>query len=220
MLEAAGYTSQNAAHTFFSYSAKQCENKTALDVYQLAFKTIKRIIGKATTWDECHLAFTIPLIRRLLPQEGQLFLDTKDPKSSEELLEAMQSWWTMRATTKPEVPKDRAPRSLTCYNCGKQGHKAADCRSVKQGNPIQTTSAKPAASVTPLHASPAASLATNRLNARPRQHLIQDRSQDQIKKQKPDVRRVSPSEVLGSVGVKESVFVLDTGAFTPLFRTS
>ena len=65
---------------------------TALQHFQTLLRLIKRMCKGVETVNDCYFAMLLPAIKRTLPREGVAFLDQKDPKSTDELLDAMQAF--------------------------------------------------------------------------------------------------------------------------------
>ena len=108
MLEAAGLTTIDAGQQLFQLNSADTRGKTALEVFQLVTRLIKRIYKGAVTVHDYLLAIAVPVLRKMLPKEGVAFLDQKCPKSMEAMLDSLQQWW---AITRGRTSEDIYSRS-------------------------------------------------------------------------------------------------------------
>ncbi len=134
-----GLTAHSAGVRMFGMSSRDVSGKNAVETCRMLSRMVRRLFSGAETVDECHLAVLIALVRRLLPEGGKAYLDNQVIKTYDQLVKAMQGWWTISGGIKVEVLNSKPKPSgggvggrvanFECYNCGKTGHKAADCRS-------------------------------------------------------------------------------------------
>ena len=90
LLEAGGLTTMDAGRQLFQLDRADTRGKTALEVFQLVTRLIKRIYRGAVTVHDYILAIAVPVLRKMLLKEGVAFLDQKCPKSMEALLDTFQ----------------------------------------------------------------------------------------------------------------------------------
>jgi len=153
LLEAAGYTRRDAGIRCFESSQKDFAGKTAMEFFQTGTRLTNRMTQGEDSIIDCKLAFTLSWARKNLPEKGREFLDNRKIATGDELLEALQTWWSISGGIKDEAqsaskPKFQSysfkPPSAGCFNCGKIGHRAADCK-LNQSRPGEHTVNPPAA---------------------------------------------------------------------------
>ena len=138
LLEAAGLTTTDAGAKLLKLEPKDIVGKTVLAVFQLVTRLIKRVYKGAVTVYDYVMALLIPVLRHILPKEGVAYLDQRAPTTTDALLEALQQWWSIdksrltedrKPERQPGIPSPHRPGGFKCFNCGKMGHKVAECRS-------------------------------------------------------------------------------------------
>ena len=134
LLEAAGLTARDAGLTLLQLEMKDLRGKTALETFQRVTRLVKRLFKGSDTVNDYFVALTLPVMRKILPKDGVTFFENRNPNSMEEILETLQHWWSISGSVKEDHTGGlRARPQLTCFNCGKPGHRASECWS-KQGS--------------------------------------------------------------------------------------
>ena len=140
MLEAAGLTTMDAGQQLFQLNSTDTRGKTALEVFQLVTRLIKRIYKGAVTVHDYLLAIAVPVLRKMLPKEGVIFLDQKCPKSMEALLDSLQQWW---AITRGRTSEDKQPKPKpSAFPPGRFGALKCFILNVAQGPLLALTPAR------------------------------------------------------------------------------
>ena len=239
MLEAAGLTTMDASQQLFQLNSADTRGKTALEVFQLVTRLIKRIYKGAVTVHDYLLAIAVPVLRKMLPKEGVAFLDQKCPKSIEALLDSLQQWWAItRGRTSEDIqPKPKPPAfppgrfgALKCFSCGRLGHRASECRSRpftgSYPSPLSTTAPTTGDEGYPWtcytcgkrgHKSP--SCPQRVVGNRPPPNMTPETAPVKQLTMRPKTS-ISENVVRGKVGSMELDFVLDTGASVSVVPSS
>ena len=215
LLEAAGFTTKEAGAILMALSTDFRRGMTALQHFQMLLRLIKRMCKGVETVNDCYFAMLLPAIKRTLPREGVAFLDQKDPKSIDELLDAIQAFQAIEKVQAGETAKQKSqshgasgfgpPR---CFHCQKPGHRANECRLKAAGEPPRVPmGGRNDAKVTCYNCGKQghrANFCPEKASIKPAQKIAAKRARSW--------RTTNEYVVSGIVGEKVHDFVLDTGA--------
>ena len=139
-LRVCGFTPKNAGEAFFGFSIDQCKGLTGEQLYHRGQKLFRRL--NAPTVPDPKLEFTTLLawVYHLVPKRAKVAIDTRVVKCASELIGALSDYLMLEgngtegvaATFKQMslVDKEKGNRG-NCFNCGKPGHRAINCRQEK-----------------------------------------------------------------------------------------
>ena len=140
VLKVCGYTPKAAAEGFFGFKTERCKGLSADQLFHEGLKLMRRLLAPCSASEEVEFAFMKGWIYNVVPKGAKRVLDARSLTNSNELVEALQDYLSLdgdckfgqAATFKSEyLGQGERPRerfgSLTCFRCGKSGHKAADC---------------------------------------------------------------------------------------------
>ena len=140
VLEVCGYTPEMAAESFFETKPEQCKGLTAS---QLLYKG-KQMFGRMVAPEKPSVAMEFAVIKgwvlHVIPKGAKRVLGIMPLGTESELVTALQHYLgaegdckvgqapTFKAETGSQIEKPRDGYGpLTCFKCGKIGHKAVDC---------------------------------------------------------------------------------------------
>ena len=141
-LEGSGYTPIAAADRFFGFKFEQCKGLSAGELYQKGVKLVRRILGPCVISPESEFALLKGWVYTVIPKRARASLDARVVTKAAELVAALQDFLTLEgesgtgvtAVFRSRVGEGfRERSSLTCFTCGKIGHKAIDCWQEKGG---------------------------------------------------------------------------------------
>ena len=157
VLRVCGYTSKLAGEAFFSFRAESLKGMAADQVYNRGAQLLRRLVAPERLSPKSEFAIVRAWVWYCVGKRCRQVLDARTVNSAEELLSALQDYLVsdgertegQAAVFKGEVQavsgyKKHAQYSegnaerkkgggggsggpLTCFKCGKVGHKAADC---------------------------------------------------------------------------------------------
>ena len=154
LLKAYGYTSKVASESFFNFRLEDCNGMTADSLYGRGQQLLRRIVAPAKIPPDVEF----PLVRgwaySLLPRRAKLILDSRNLNNAADVIGAMQDFLSIdsgkgegqtasfkkQSYEHRENRENRENRERTariCFNCGKIGHKAADCWGPKKTDDVQ-----------------------------------------------------------------------------------
>ena len=142
LLEGSGYTPIAAADRFFGFKFEQCKGLSAGELYQKGVKLVRRIQAPGVMTPEMEFALLKGWVYTVIPKRARASLDARVVTKAAELVAALQDFLTLEgesgagvtAVFKGRVGEGfRERSSLTCFTCGKVGHRAIDCWQGKGG---------------------------------------------------------------------------------------
>lgn len=229
LLEAAGCTAMAAGDQFFQTGPRDWHGSSSEEFFQSGKKLVKRVLARAQSLQECHLAWLTAWVRHNLPSDGRQYFDSQNPESEAEALRALQAWWSTKQTphtrsehrdrwsdtrVRPAFRSSGGWNSSECFRCGKPGHRKAECRVILQqngGTRSNNTSTTETATIPPT------SVTVTCYKCKQPGHKSPQCPLNTNKQEPKDVKMTFETEddvntVEGLVGERKVVFVLDTGA--------
>ena len=158
LLRVCGYTPKLAGEVFYSFKAEYLKGMSGDQLYHRGVQLIRRMVAPQKLTPELEFAFLKPWVWSIVSRKARLVLDSRAVGTSAELIEALQDHLVMegeRTEGQAAVVKKQSPSEgsrermapLTCFTCGKQGHKAVDCWSDNTSSFYQPASGSGSASV-------------------------------------------------------------------------
>ena len=135
-LEGSGYTPIAAADRFFGFKFEQCKGLSAGELYQKGLKLARRMLAPCVATPELEFALLKGWIYTVIPKRARASLDARVVSKAAELVAALQDFLTLEGESESGVTAVfkgrtgegfRERSSLTCFTCGKVGHRAIDC---------------------------------------------------------------------------------------------
>ena len=161
LLRVCGYTPKLAGELFYSFKAESLKGMSGDQLYNRGVQLIRRMVAPQKLTPELEFGLLKPWVWSVVPKKARLVLDSRAVSTAGELMEALQDYLVMEGErtegqaavfgrqSLSEGGRDRMV-PLTCFTCGKQGHKAADCWSDNSSSSYQpgSVSGVAAASIT------------------------------------------------------------------------
>ena len=149
VLRACGYTAKLAGDVFFGFRFEHIKGKTADQLYQRGAQLLKRLIAPEKISRAAEFSIVKAWICSIIPKKARLILEARVVANVAELIDALQdhlslegdhmegqaamfgkptsSDSSLRKSYRSEGRSGRVSSAMTCFTCGKVGHKAADC---------------------------------------------------------------------------------------------
>ena len=159
LLKSCGYTPRVAADKFFGFKVEQSKGLTADQLYHTGQQLSRRMLAPGRLTEEMEFALVKGWIGMVIPRKARAAMDARVSENAAELVSVLQDFLALEGEGKTatfkrsgggeyvrEFARDK-PFQVTCYKCGKVGHKAADCWKGSSGGPKGGT--VPSAGVAP-----------------------------------------------------------------------
>ena len=137
LLKSCGYTPRLAADKFFGFRVEQSRGLTADQLYLRGQQLLRRVIAPGRLSEEIEFSILRGWVGVVIPKRARAAMDARVIENPSGLVNALQDFLVLEgeknegqtATFRKgsgESVRDKIP-SVTCYKCGKVGHKAAEC---------------------------------------------------------------------------------------------
>ncbi len=148
LLKTVGEITLTYGRHMFELSGEGLKHLTGGDACEQIVKVCKGVLQGCATLDQCVLALAVAVTRRVMPQPGKVYLETKSITNLKELREMWETWvagrqkgnfykpWMgeynpERRGYRGEQKDGYGSRELMCFNCGSKGHRAFECKESK-----------------------------------------------------------------------------------------
>ena len=137
LLEGSGYTAMTAADRFFGFKQEQCKGLSAGELYQKGQQLARRMMAPGIQTPELKFALLRGWVGTVIPKRARAAIDARVVTKASELIAALQDYLALEGETGSgqtavfrgkSVAEGHSERRapMTCYTCGKTGHRAAD----------------------------------------------------------------------------------------------
>ena len=151
LLKSHGYTPRVAADKFFGFRSEQSRGLTADQLYHTGQQLSRRMLAPGRLSEELEFSLVKGWIGVALPKKARAAMDARVSDNATELIAVLQDFLALEGDGKTatfkrsgagdyvnrdvrDVIRDK-PFQVTCFKCGKIGHKAADCWKGSSGGP-------------------------------------------------------------------------------------
>ena len=146
LLKSCGYTPKVAADTFFGFRQDNCKGLTAEQLYSRGQQLLRRIVAPVKLTGDAEFALLKGWIYAVIPRRARTVLDTRAVEDATGLVGALQDFLGLEGEKgegqtaifkKGSMEGRERSTVVTCFKCGKVGHKAIDCWGPKGGSTAQ-----------------------------------------------------------------------------------
>ena len=145
LLRACGYTPSLAADSFFGFRVENSKGLSADQLYQRGQQLLRRMVAPGRVGDQEEFAILRGWVGNVISRKARAALGAREVKDAAGLISALQDFLMLEGERgegqavifkkgSSETPRERSVGSITCYKCGRAGHKAADCWGSKGGS--------------------------------------------------------------------------------------
>ena len=154
LLKICGYTPKVAAELFFNFKSDQIRGMTADQVYLRGVQLFRRLIAPEKAGERFEFNILKGWVSSIIPRKAKMAMDMRSVESVAELLSALQDHLMLEGdrtdgqavvfrrqghvhgSEGKDERKSGSGSSLTCYKCGKPGHKALIVGRLKEGQAV------------------------------------------------------------------------------------
>ena len=147
LLRTYGYTPKLAGELFFECKSDAIRGLSADQVYARGVQLIRRIVAPQRLAPEAEFSLLKSWVWSIVPKQARLVMDARKVTNAEDLIGALQDYLVMEGERKEGQAAvfgrsfgEVGSRIVTCFKCGKAGHKSYDCEAVGNGLSLQTAS--------------------------------------------------------------------------------
>ena len=137
LLKLCGYTPRFAADGFFGFRAEHSKGLTADQLYYRGLQLLRRMLAPHRASEEIEFAIMRGWVGTVITKKASAALDARVVESASDLINALQDFLVLEGDRTEgyaaifkksfsEGGKERVS-TITCFKCGKVGHKAVDC---------------------------------------------------------------------------------------------
>ena len=228
ILKSNGYTPRVAADKFFGWKVEQAGGLTVDQLYQMGQQMTRRMLAPGKLSEELEFSLVKGWLGTVIPRQARAAMDARGSENAAELIAVLQDYLALggdgkSATFKKygagsdfvkdgnEVVRNR-PYQVTCYKCGKIGHKAADCWG--GGSAVPRSGGAPVAGSAPKIICHTCGIEGHKSPQCPRRGKGSSHSAEAEPKPIKRVRRgqSDKNKIEGRVNGQKTQVVLDTGA--------
>ena len=137
ILKTCGYTPRLAADKFFGFRVEQVRGLTADQLYHRGQQLLRRMVAPGKLSEEIEFSILRGWVGCVVPKRARAALDARSVENSLDLVTALQDFLVVEgeksegqtATFRKGASDVVREKSfvITCFKCGKAGHKAAEC---------------------------------------------------------------------------------------------
>ena len=137
LLKMCGYTPRLAADSFFGFKLENSKGLTADQIYHRGQQLLRRMIAPGRAGEDVEFSILRGWVGTVISKKARAAVDAKVVTNASELINALQDFLVLEGDRSEgqtatfrrgnsEISKERVP-TITCFKCGKVGHKAVDC---------------------------------------------------------------------------------------------
>ncbi len=91
-----GETSLTYGHQLFDLMGEMLKGKTAGEICEQVERISRGVLQGCLTLEQCVVALAVALTRKVIPQAGKIFLETRNVGSVQDLRKAWETWMSGR----------------------------------------------------------------------------------------------------------------------------
>ena len=142
LLKSCGYTPRVAADTYYGFRSENCRGLTADQLYSRGQQLLRRIVAPAKMTGDVEFALLKGWVYSVIPRKARSALDSRSITEAGSLVSALQDFLALEGEKgegqtatfrKSYVDSKERSAGVTCFKCGRVGHRAADCWGPKGG---------------------------------------------------------------------------------------
>ena len=131
-----GHTPKLAAEIFFNFKSEQSRGLTADQLYYRGKQLFRRMVAPHRIEEEAEFTILRGWMSAVVPRGARVALDAWTVTNSGELVDIIQDYLMMEGGRtegqaavfkKSQENEGSREKMVTCFKCGKQGHKAFEC---------------------------------------------------------------------------------------------
>ena len=143
LLKGNGYTPRVAADKFFGWKIEQTGGLTVDQLYYMGQQMSRRMLAPGKLSEDLEFSLVKGWLGTVIPRKARAAMDARASENANELVAVLQDFLALEGDGKSatfrkyragnehvregkDVARDRSYQ-VSCYQCGKVGHKAADC---------------------------------------------------------------------------------------------
>ncbi len=153
LLRSVGETVAGYGGKLFALTADTFKAMAADQIIVYVDRVVGGLFQKAQSVGDCLFTLKQAILRQYLPSSGRVFLENRSIGNDAELRDGLEDWLSTRAKgnyfkpvgNESSVKQERSSSGygkessgagikVTCYVCGKPGHRAFECRFRDSGN--------------------------------------------------------------------------------------
>ncbi len=144
LLKSVGETPLTYGHQLFDLTGELVKSKTAGEICELIERICRGVLQGCMTLEQCVVSLAVALTRKVIPQAGKVYLETKKIETVEDLRDAWETWmsgrqkgnffkpWTSsfgsEGRSRLWQSESHVNKDITCFSCGEKGHRSTDCK--------------------------------------------------------------------------------------------
>ena len=141
LLRICGYTPKLAGELFYFFKSDAIRGLSADQLYNRGVQLVRRMVSPQRLGPETEFNLVKPWVWSLMPKQARMMIDSRTVTKAEELIGALQDYLVMEGERKEGQAAvfgrrsfdDVGSRTVTCFKCGKTGHKSYECEAVENG---------------------------------------------------------------------------------------
>ena len=138
LLRVCGYTPKLAGELFYGFKSEALRGMSADQLYNRGVQLVRRMVAPQKLAPEAEFNLLKPWVWSVVPKQARVVMDARTVTKAEDLIGALQDYLVMEGERKEGQAAvfgrtnfsgegSREWTTVTCFKCGKQGHKSFEC---------------------------------------------------------------------------------------------